>query len=53
MVLHKAAKDLGSIARLPKNFLNSQVSGTEKKFIAVEKQVSIVSYKLTMTLVRV
>ena len=31
-----------SVVRLPKNFIKSQVPGSEMKFIAVEKHVSIV-----------
>ena len=31
-----------SVVRLPKNFIKSQVPGSETKFIAVKKQVSIV-----------
>ena len=30
-----------SVVRLPKNYIKSQVSGSEMKFIVVEKQVSI------------
>ena len=30
------------VVRLPKNFIKSQVPGSEMKFIAVKKQVSIV-----------
>ena len=30
-----------SVMRLSKNFIKSQVTGSEMKFIAVEKQVSI------------
>ena len=31
-----------SVVRLPKNFIKSEVPGSEMKFIAVQKQVSIV-----------
>ena len=31
-----------SVVSLPKNFIKSQVPGSDMKFIAIEKQVSIV-----------
>ena len=41
-LLHPKGSRKNSVVRLPKNFIKSQVPGSETKFIAVKKQVSIV-----------